>query len=127
MPQILVLVDYRPLGQALALTLQHAGYQVELAGSTTDILRAVTQPTCDLFVLDIPQIHGVRWRLWQTIHHTPQAVPLVLLLPPADPGWQVLTTCAACLPLTHFIRKHTLLRCLHTALRPPRPHHTLRG
>ena len=124
MSRILLLVDYPPLGRALAFTLRRAGYQVELACSTTDILLAVTQHTCDVLLLDMTQANSTRWRLLQAIHRTPQAVPLVALLEPEDPRWQSIAACAACLPLlTHLVRKQTLLGCLHTALDTPGPHH----
>jgi CheY-like chemotaxis protein len=86
MPQILVAVPYPAMRQALALALRQAGWQVALAQTGGEALKALEQTPYDALVLDMDSPSGNSWNVLQAVQMSHESIPVVGLFGPESPG-----------------------------------------
>lgn len=82
MRRVLVLENYPPTRRALALTLQRAGWEVDLAQTDQETLEIVGQGFYDVLLLDMSMPTGDGWTVLEalrTVHNTTPVVALVQL------------------------------------------------
>jgi len=86
MPQILVVVPYPAMRQALALALRQAGWQVALAQTGGEVLKELEQTPYDALVLDMDSPSGNSWNILQAVQLSHEPIPVVGLFDPESPG-----------------------------------------
>lgn len=87
--RILVVEDDALVADMVTLNLEHAGYEVETAGSAEDGLRRLTASPCDLIVLDLmlPGMEGVE--LITRLRDGGDATPVLMLTARGDTATKV--------------------------------------
>jgi CheY-like chemotaxis protein len=86
MPQILVVVPYPAMRQALALALRQAGWQVALPHTDGEALTALEQAPYDALVVDMDSPTGNSWSILQALQVSRKSIPVVALFGPESPG-----------------------------------------
>jgi len=86
MPEILVVVSYPAMRQALALALRQAGWRVALAQTDGEALNALEQTPYDALVLDMDSPSGNSWSILQALQTSHEPIPVVGLFGPESPG-----------------------------------------
>ena len=84
MGRILILENYSPTRHALALTLQRAGWDVDLAQTDQEALLALEQAVYDVLLVEADGPTGDGWRVLTTLHGGQNAIPVVVLVGQED-------------------------------------------
>jgi two-component system OmpR family response regulator len=86
MRRILVLENYRPTSQALALTLQRAGWEVDLVATERDALTALARRIHSMLLMDLDISTGDSWRVLEFLQGTQNVIPVIALLGSGESG-----------------------------------------
>jgi CheY-like chemotaxis protein len=116
MPQILVVVPYPAMRQALALALRQAGWQVALAQTDGEALKALEQTPYDALVLDMDSPTGNSWSILQTLQVSPKPIPVVGLSDPESPGMPEAQALGVRVILSKPVSKQALMIGINAAL-----------
>jgi CheY-like chemotaxis protein len=116
MPQILVVVPYPAMRQALALALRQAGWQVALARTDGEALKALERTPYDALVLDMDSPTGNSWSILQTLQVSPKPIPVVGLSDPESPGMPEAQALGVRVILPKPVSKQALMIGINAAL-----------
>jgi CheY-like chemotaxis protein len=116
MAQILVFVPYPAMRQALALALRQAGWQVALAHTDGEALKALEQAPYDALVLDMDSPTGNSWSILQTLQVSPKPIPVVGLSDPESPGMPEAQALGVRVILSKPVSKQALMIGINAAL-----------
>lgn len=86
MRRILVLENYLPTSQALAQTLQRAGWGVDLVAAERDALSALARRVHDMLLVDLDISTGDSWRVLESLQVTRNLIPVIALLGSGEYG-----------------------------------------
>jgi DNA-binding response OmpR family regulator len=115
--QILLLEDYPPLRQILAMTLQRAGFQVVVAQSVYAVRQLREQRVGDVLLVDMD---GMPVEHWRALHASALAHPplsIVALLSPESTELRASETLGVQTIVFKPVRRTALLRSITLAMR----------
>jgi DNA-binding response OmpR family regulator len=72
--------SYSPTRHALAMTLERAGWEVELAETDHEALKALEQAGYDVILLDVDVSTGDGWRVLSALREANNTIPVVVLI-----------------------------------------------
>ena len=116
MPDILVFVPYPAMRQALALALRQAGWQVALAHTDGEALKALEQNPYNALVLDMDSPTGESWRILQGLQVSHKTLPVVALFGPESHRGHEAQALGAHVILPKPVSKQALMTGLNAAL-----------
>jgi DNA-binding response OmpR family regulator len=79
---MLILEPYSPTGQALAVILQRAGWQVTLSQTARAALAALRRHSYDALLVDLDIATGDGWRVLQSLQLQTTTLPIIAMLGP---------------------------------------------
>lgn len=79
MPRILILEPYLPTGQALAIILKRAGWEVTLSQTEQETLAALQHRDYDALLVDLDMTTGDGWRCLQALSWSGHVAPIIAM------------------------------------------------
>lgn len=79
-PRILVLEPYASMGQAFAVILQRAGWDVGLCETDQEALRALRDDGYDVLLIDLNTRTGDGWHVLQTLASEYNSTPIIAMI-----------------------------------------------
>lgn len=119
MRRILILENYPPTRQALALTLRREGWEVDLVQTDQEALLALEQEAYDVLLLEADISTGDGWRVLSALQAVHNTTPVVVMIGTEGFNQQRAWDMGACVVLTKPVGRETLLAGVMTALRHP--------
>jgi CheY-like chemotaxis protein len=119
MRRILVLENYLPTSQGLALVLQRAGCEVDLVATDRAALAALAHRTYGMLLMDLDIPTGDGWHVLEALQTTPRLVPIVAMLESGDSRQRHARTLGVHIILPKPVRKAALLAALLAILGDP--------
>lgn len=123
MRRILVLENYVPTSQGLALVLQRAGCEVELVATDRDTLAALAHRAYGMLLMDLDIPTGDGWRVLEALQATPGLVPIVAMLESAGSRQQLAQALGVRIVLPKPVGREALLAALLALLSDPDEQH----
>jgi DNA-binding response OmpR family regulator len=117
--RILIMESYSPTRHALAMTLRRAGWEVHLAETDHETLKALEQEIYDVILLDVDVPTGDGWRVLLTLQAAHNTVPLVVLIGAEEFSGQQAKALGASVVLSKPVGRDVLLAGVMTALDNP--------
>ena len=120
MRRILILENYPPTRQALALTLRREGWEVDLVQTDQEALLALEQQEAyDVLLLEADISTGDGWRVLSALQAAHNTTPVVVMLGMEGFNQQRAWDMGACVVLTKPVGREALLTGVMTALQNP--------
>ena len=121
MRRVLVLENYPPTRRAMALTLQRAGWQVDLAQTDQETLEIVGQEPYDVLLLDMSMPTGDGWTVPEALRAVHNTTPVVALLEFENHSQRCLQAFGVHIILTKPVGREALITGVQAALENPSP------
>jgi DNA-binding response OmpR family regulator len=118
--RILILENYPPTRQALAVTLRRAGWEVALVETDHEAMITLAQNAYDILLLDVDVPTGDGWRVLQALQAVHHTIPIVALIGAEGMSRQRALALGACIVLAKPVGRKTLLAGVRAALKNPR-------
>ena len=120
MRRILILENYPPTRQALAVALGRAGWEATLVETDHEAVTMLEQEAYDILLLDVDVPTGDGWRVLQALQAAHHTIPVVALIGAEGMSRQRALALGACIVLAKPVGRKALLAGVRTALRNPR-------
>lgn len=114
--RILILENYSPIRQALAMTFQRAGWEVDLVQTDHEALSALSREVYDVLLLEADGPTGDGWRVLASLSEDQKAIPLVVLVRQEDARQQRAWSLGASVVLAKPVGREALLAGVRDAL-----------
>jgi two-component system, NtrC family, response regulator HydG len=117
--RILIMESYSPTRDALAMTLERAGWEVGLAETDHEALAALEHAGYDVILLDMDVSTGDGWRVLSALREANNTIPVVVLIGSEGISGHQARIPGACVVLSKPVGRDMLLSGVMEALGNP--------